>query len=209
MRWRGGGGVQSLDVPHIPVHRHTCLQSNRLTNRWGKSVWLCHHPNLLHKHTWNQVSVCIPFNQSSSALGRGRSREWEHVYVGLIGTDEICCQSQPLVFKEFNDLKLFQAHTVVALILSINGSISPTVFTKTTVDNTDTKVSSGGTGSTKIPSHRFRGGGATRPSHLPSTHLWKCATPCEQTSQSLSRAKPTAPLWAATETQAQKWWILH
>lgn len=93
--------------------------------------------------------------------------------MGLIGTDKICCQSQPLMFKEFDDLKLLQAHTVVDLILSSNGSISPTIFTKTTnyKDNTDTKVSSGGTRITKIPSHRFSGGAATHPSHLPSTHM--------------------------------------
>lgn len=33
------------------MHRRTCLQSNRLTHHCYTSVWLCHHPNLLHKHT--------------------------------------------------------------------------------------------------------------------------------------------------------------
>lgn len=44
-----GGGLQSLNVPHIPMHRRTCLQSNRLTNHCCTSVWLCLRPNLLHK----------------------------------------------------------------------------------------------------------------------------------------------------------------
>lgn len=93
--------------------------------------------------------------------------------MGLIGTNKICCQSQPLMLKEFDVLKLLQVHRVVDLILSSNGSMSLTIFTKTTnyKDNTDTKVSSGGTGIIKIPSHRFSGGAATHPSHLSSNHM--------------------------------------
>lgn len=74
-------------------------------------------------------------------------------------------------------MTLNQVHTAVALILSSKDenqwfNISYNI-TKTTnyKDNTDKKVSSGGTRITKNPSHRFSGGAATHLSHLPSTHM--------------------------------------